>query len=99
MGARSYDAVGWGTPIGEYYESHGARHMTNHAPPGAIPIPYDAVDEGWVDRTGLCQAISDRTQELCEGHAKKTGDFAGEFCAGHANRERARLAREGDAAS
>jgi hypothetical protein len=75
---------------------HGGTLLANHAPVGAyaVPIPSDVVDEEFVSREGICQAISDRTNEPCEGNVKKTGDFAGQFCVGHANRERARQARE-----
>jgi hypothetical protein len=95
MGVRAYDGVsGSGVPVEQY---HGGVLMANHAPPGArlVPIPSDVVDEEFVSREGKCQDISARTNAPCEGDAKKTGDYAGMYCVGHANRARARAAKAG----
>ena len=94
MGVRQYEGVSYGgVPINEYY---GGTQLLNHVPTGVnpVPIPSDVADEDWVSREGKCQDISARTNAPCEGDAKKTGDYAGVYCVGHANRARARAARE-----
>jgi hypothetical protein len=94
LGVRTYDATaGNGVPVNEYY---GGRQLRNHAPVGVnlIPVPSDVADEDFVSREGKCQDISARTNAPCEGDAKKTGEYAGQLCVGHANRARARAKRE-----
>jgi hypothetical protein len=94
LGVRTYDAVsGGGTPVDQYY---GGTQLANHAPVGVnlVPVPSDVADEDWVSREGKCQDISARTNHPCEGDAKKTGEYAGVYCVGHANRARARAKRE-----